>query len=429
MGKTKNGKRIAMFSIHSDPLAPLGSQECGGQNIYIKYLAEELGKLGWRVDIFTRWDNLHKKKIAFISKNSRAIRLKGGPAAYVSKQNLFGFFPELFKNFLKFTNFKNCYDLFHGHYWDGGAMALMASQKFKKSLVQNFHSIGIVRMETKKRFSHNSTEDEYFAKRINMENNIIKHAAAIISLAESEKENLRRFYGCVREKVHVIRGGVNMKHWPLLDKDASRGILNIDKKAFVLLFVGRLEWRKGIGTIISAVRLLKENIFGLKALVVGGKIFGPRANGADSKEYNRLCKKAQEEGVGDLIDFTGSVDHGRLPVYYRAADVFVIPSYYEPFGLVALEGMASRVPVVASNVDGLAATIQDRKTGLLFEPRNALSLAQKIMTIYNSKDISANLANNAYDEVSSNYSWKKIAGKISDLYDSLINKNMKEDVE
>lgn len=91
--------------------------------------------------------------------------------------------------------------------------------------------------------------------------------------------------------------------------------------------------------------------------------------------------------------------------------------------------MASKVPVVASNVDGLAATVQDRKTGLLFEPRNALSLAQKIMTIYNSKDISANLANNAYDEVSSNYSWKKIAGKISDLYDSLINKNMKEGVE
>lgn len=151
MEKTKNGKRIAMFSIHSDPLAPLGSQECGGQNIYVKYLAEELGKLGWRVDIFTRWDNPHKKEIAFISKNSRVIRLKGGPTAYVSKQTLFSFFPELFKNFLKFIDFKNCYDLFHGHYWDGGAMALMASQKFKKSLVQNFHSIGIVRMEAKKK--------------------------------------------------------------------------------------------------------------------------------------------------------------------------------------------------------------------------------------------------------------------------------------
>jgi len=80
-------KKIAMFSIHSDPLAPLGSQESGGQNIYVRYLAEELEKFGWDVDVFTRWDSKHKKQIAYITKRSRVIRLKGGPIDYVPKQN------------------------------------------------------------------------------------------------------------------------------------------------------------------------------------------------------------------------------------------------------------------------------------------------------------------------------------------------------
>ena len=409
-----------MFSIHSDPLASLGSQECGGQNIYVKYLAEELGNFGWTVDVFTRWDSYHKKRVANISKHSRVIRLKGGPVAYVPKCDLFPVFPELTENFLKFIGQNENYDIFHGHYWDGGLMTMAMAQKFHKPFVENFHSIGMVRMETKKKFLPGFVENNYFRNRIDLENRIIKNAAAIISLAEPEKQNLVKLYGCPEEKVRVIRGGVNPHHWPPIEKSRARNELGLDMKSFVVLFVGRLEWRKGVGTLISAAKLLKNVIPNLRVLVVGGKIFGPNSNAADCKEYKRLVKKSEEEGVKDIITFSGNIDHGRLPVYYRSADAFVIPSYYEPFGLVALEGMTNKVPVVASRVDGLAATIDDGKTGLLFEPRNPLSLKEKIVRLYSSVELARNLSENAFNEIAKNYSWRTIAQNIAGIYDSLL---------
>jgi glycosyltransferase involved in cell wall biosynthesis len=299
-------------------------------------------------------------------------------------------------------------------------MAMEASKKFARPFVENFHSIGMVRFETKKKFLKDFAENSYSANRISLENEIIRNSSAIISLAESEKESLKSFYACPEEKVRVIRGGVNLRHWPPTEKEKARDFLRIDQKAFVMLYVGRLEWRKGIGTLISAASLLKKEVPNLKVMVVGGKIFGQNVNAADSREYKRLKKKAEEEGIGEIVTFTGNIDHGRLPVYYRAADVFVIPSYYEPFGLVALESMASKIPVIASRVDGLAVTIEDGRTGLLFEPRNALSLKNKIMKICLSKDFAENLCENAYFEITKNYSWPNIAEKIGSIYDELI---------
>lgn len=424
MDTTQNSrKRIAMFSIHSDPLASLGSQEAGGQNVYVRYLAEELEKFGWSVDIFTRWDSGHKKQIANITKNTRVIRLKGGPVRYVPKTELLALLPEIFNNFLVYINFQNPYHLFHGHYWDGGWMGVQASQKFQKPFVHNFHSLGIIRTETKKRYLKNGNEQEYSSKRLNIENEIIKSASKIICLSETEKLNLNRFYGCPLDKIAVVPGGVNLKYWPLLEKQKAREILGLKAEEFVILFIGRLEWRKGVGTLLSACRLLRDEIPNLKILIVGGKIFGRNKNNADYKEYKRLLKKAEEEKINDISVFVGNVDHPRLPFYYCSADVFVIPSYYEPFGLVALEAMASKVPTVSSNVGGLAATIKDNNTGLLFEPRNALDLKEKIMALYKSKELTTALVESAYKDVAQNYSWRQIVSKISEIYNDLIAKN------
>jgi len=416
-------KRIAMFSIHSDPLASLGSQESGGQNIYIRHLAEELEKFGWIVDIFTRWDSAYKKQIAPITKHTRVIRLKGGPTKHIPKNELFPLLPEIFNNFLVFIDFKNPYDIFHGHYWDGGWMARQAHLKFRKPLVHNFHSLGIVRRETKKQYLKNGNEKDYFLKRLTAEKEIIESSSVIISLAQTELKNLNEFYGCPVEKIKVIPGAINLKHWPLIEKNKARERLGIKPEEFVILFVGRLEWRKGIGTLISAAKLLREELPNLKVLIVGGKIFGRNKNMIDFKEYKRLEEKAKEEGIKDIVVFTGNIENRSLPVYYRAADVFAIPSYYEPFGLVALEGMASETPVVASRVDGLSRTIKDGENGLLFAPRNAFDLKEKIVLIYKSKDLALKLTENARKDVANNYSWGRVAEQISQIYNNLIKKN------
>ena len=295
--KTIARKRIAMFSIHSDPLARLGSQQAGGQNLYVRLLTEELTKIGWEVDVFTRLDDQRKKQIVQINKKSRVIRLKGGKIGYISKEELMTVLPEIYNNFLSFINFENSYSLFHGHYWDGGWMALKAHLHFHRPLVTNFHSLGLIKMQTKERYLMDKNNSSYFTERLNIENEIAKNSSVIVSLAKTEREELQQFYGCPEEKCEVVPGGVDLKRWNRVEKSKAREILNLDQKSFILLYVGRLEWRKGIGTLLSAGRLLKNEIPNLKILIVGGKIFGRQRNTDDYKEYNRLLKKAEQEGT------------------------------------------------------------------------------------------------------------------------------------
>jgi len=417
--KPKN--RVAMFGIHSDPLAPLGSQEAGGQNIYIHSLVKELDKRGWAIDVFTRHDQLHKKNIAFIGRQSRVIRLKGGPIKHLPKTELFDHFPELYRNFLNFIGQQNPYAIFHGHHWDGGWMALKAAEQFGKPFVENFHSLGKIRFQTKKQYMTNGNEAEFFEKRFGLEEEIVKKANTIISLAESEKNDLKKFYQAQDNRIEVIAGGVNLSHFRPIDFQKARKEINVEEDAFILLFVGRLEWRKGIGTLISAASLLRKEISNLRVIVVGGKIYGKQKNSKDFKEYQRLIEKAKEEKVEDIISFTGRVDNGRLPFFYSAANVFVVPSYYEPFGLVALEGMACKTPVVASRVGGLATIIQEGINGLLFEPRNPLDLKENVLKIFKTEGLAGNLTENAYNKIKQDFSWKEISSKIEKIYNSLIN--------
>jgi D-inositol-3-phosphate glycosyltransferase len=412
--------RVAMFSIHADPLAAIGSRESGGQNVYIRNLVINLDKRGRKIDVFTRLDDPKKKTVAKIGKNSRVIRLKDGKPTYIPKGQLHPYFPGIYREFLKFIDSKNPYKLFHGHHYDGGLIALMAHRKFHKPLIVNFHSLGRVRFQTQRQYSIDVNERKVLEERFEIEQKIIEEASLIISLADTEKRDLNLLYGANPDKIKVIPGGVDIKEFMPASKNKAREILRLSKEDFILLFVGRLEWRKGIGTLISSAKLLREFIPNIKALIVGGKIFGLRKNKDDWNEYQRLLKKAEEEEVSDNMRFVGRVDQGRLPLFYSAADILVIPSYYEPFGLVALEGMASQIPIIASRKGGLRLTVKDGQTGLLFEPRNPFDLREKVLRIYRSQELTALLIKNAYQDVLENYSWSYVSEKINNIYESFI---------
>ncbi|MDO8530125.1 MAG: glycosyltransferase [bacterium] len=417
--KVTNGKRIAMF-VHDDPLAPVGSQETGGQAVYVHHLIKELNKKGYFIDIFLRSDSLHKKPISQFGKRSRVIRLKGGPQKYVPRKQLFNFLPEIYKSFLEFIGPESNYDLFHGHYWDGGWLAMMAAAQFKKPFVENFHSLGKVREQTREKYSFTSAVKDIFDRRFSIEKDIIKSASAIISLAESEKEGLKTYYNAEAQKVHVIAGGVDHNIFFPIEKKEARKEINFRDEDVILLFVGRLEWRKGVGTLLYAAELAKKEIPNLKVIIIGGKIHGRQKNIDDFNEYQRLWEIVKEKKLEKNIHFAGSIDHNRLPLFYSAADIFIIPSYYEPFGLVILESMACKTPVIGSRVDGITATIQDNVTGLLFNPRDAKDLSEKILLMQKNGDLRKTMAENAYQKIMANYSWKSITQKIIDEYSKLI---------
>lgn len=405
---------------HDDPLAPFGSQESGGQGVYVYSLLKELDKRGWSIDAFARWDNAHKKIVSSVGKRSRVIRLKGGIPKYLPRKILLDLLPEIYDSFLRFIEHENPYELFHGHYWDGGWLALKASRQFGAPFIENFHSLGKIRLQTKELYSINKNGKDDFQKRFQIEKDIIRNANIIISLTQSEKEYMGSFYSAPPQKVIVVPGGVNLNIFKQIEKRKAREKLNINEKDFVLLFVGRLEWRKGVGTLIHATKLLTETIPNIKTIIIGGKIYGRQKNIDDFKEYQRLLKQAEESGIKDDVKFTGMITHERLPLFYSAANVFIVPSYYEPFGLVTLEGMACKIPVVSSRVGGLQIIIEDGKTGLLFEPRNPSDLKDKIMQIFHSPKLADDLVVNAYEHIQKNYSWKSVALKIENVYTNLI---------
>ncbi len=415
-------RRIALFSIHSDPLAPLGSQESGGQNSYVYFLSKFLSHHGYDVDVYTRWDSPKKKQIVYIDDHARVIRLKGGPIAQLKKYDLMNVLPELFQGFLDFTKQEGtpAYELFHGHYWDGGWVAMQAAAHFKKPFIQNFHSIGLQRMQTFQRYETNQKAKDDFERRLKIEHDIIAASTLIISLAETEKRDLMEFYKAPADKLSVIPGGVDFRRFYNIHRTEARERLKLPEEEFLILYTGRLEWRKGIATLIHAVTLLKQEGIEATALIVGGKIHGPEKNEADVAEYERLKQRAIEEGVESRIVFEGRVDQTQLHVYYSAADIQVIPSYYEPFGLVALEGMACKVPIIASRKGGLRITIRDGETGLLFEPRNAYDLKEKIKMYYQHPDLRAKLAQQAYALVENEYSWNKTTAAIIKLYEQCL---------
>jgi len=415
-------RRIAMFSMNSDPLAPIGTQENGGKEIYIRSLSSELSKMGWAIDVYTRLDNGHKKQIAFVGKNIRIIRLRGGPVKYIPNTEFLPLIPEIFQNFLEFNHNVNPYVLFHSHRWDGGIVALMAKEKFKTPLAHTFHTLGVQIIEIRKKYLKEEDKQDYLSERLNIESKIIKKADRIIALSNLEKESLEKIYGCPVSKITVIPAGVNLKQWKIIDKNKAREYLMVKPEEFVVLFVGRFEWSKGIGTLIHAAELLKPEIPNLKIVIVGGKIFGRVKNKEDFKEYERVNNIVTQKKLGETVNFIGNIENKSLSNYYRSANIVVVPSYRESFGLVILEGMANMIPVVASNVSGPASIISHNKNGLLFEPRNPLELKNKIIELYKSSDLANRLSEQGYKDVFENYSWQNIAKLISQEYDNIIKK-------
>lgn len=260
-----------------------------------------------------------------------------------------------------------------------------------------------------------------FDARFKIEKDIIAAADAVISLAQTEREDLIEFYQAPAEKLKVIRGGVDTRRFTAVPKEEARAKLKLPVDEKIVLFVGRLEWRKGAATAIKAISLLKEQGLDSTLMIVGGKIHGPEKDPADMKEYLRLLERAKSDGVESRVVFEGRVDQTQLHLYYSAADVFVIPSYYEPFGLVALEGMACKVPVVASRRGGLKITVKDGETGLLFEPRNPADLAEKIKSLFKDQALRDKLVQAAHEYIRREYSWNSVAQEYIQLYEQANN--------
>ena len=208
--------------------------------------------------------------------------------------------------------------------------------------------------------------------RAHAEQRIIDLADAVVVSTNIEKEDIARLYQVNRTSIEVIPPGVNTDLFHPADTRMARQKLNLENRQ-TILYVGRIEPLKGLDILLKAVALLNDDT-GPNLLIVGGSL-------EKDAELERLNTLANNLDISDIVTFTGSVDQEYLPDYYNAADVFVLPSWYESFGLAALEAMACGTPVVVSRVGGLTTFVEHGKTGHLVPWRCPEAFARSLETL------------------------------------------------
>ncbi|MFQ6056089.1 MAG: glycosyltransferase [Methanosarcinales archaeon] len=408
-------REIMMISIHGDPAAEIGSEEQGGQPIYIKDICRLLYK-NYKIDIFTRKKNESEEEIVELFPDVNVIRIKAGPVEFVPKEKIYLYLNELFMNTVRWIekNKKN-YSLIHSHYWYSGSVALKLKDYFEIPMVHNSHSLGKVKYEVLK-----EAKPPFADMRLLEEELILKNANAIIASTPQELKNILDLYGVTGENIDLIRAGVDERLFKPVEKTEAIEETGLDFEN-TILFVGRITKAKGLRILIKALKKLKTEFNKeLKLLIVGGDISGVMHSEIESKEKKYIKKLIEELELTDDVIFLGPVEREKLPYYYSLADVCVVPSIYETFGLVAVEAMACGTPVIASKVGGLAHTVKNGYSGLHFVPGRSDHLAKKILEIItDSKKLRA-MGINARIRASREFGLERNVKQIRELYESLL---------
>ena len=407
--------RIAMLSAHSCPVGKLGTKDTGGMSVYIRELARELGKQGHLVDVYTRVHDPKDRQIYELNQNARLIHLRAGEDEEIQKLAVYFHLPEFVSNLENFRKQNNLqYDLIFSHYWLSALAGIYLQQWWHVPHIIMFHTLGAVKNAIKEGDCLVPGESEP-ELRIETERDLVQKCHHIVAPTEREKTELIRHYGALSEKISVVPCGVNLEQFKALDKTQARQYLgfacpphmkyggsqrNNDK---IILFVGRIDPLKGLDKLIKALPYLRH-IQGLRLVVIGG--------GEHSQhEIERLRKLACDFKIQEAVTFLGVAKHEQLPYFYSAADVCVVPSYYESFGLVALESLACGTPVVATDVGNLKSIIRQGKTGYVLKDNAPHRLADKIALLLSRLNTDTKSARLIRATVSK-FSWSDIAEAI-----------------
>jgi D-inositol-3-phosphate glycosyltransferase len=394
----------------------LGGDGTGGMNVYLRELCSALTSYPKaKIDIFTRIQNPKIREIKYLSPQARVVHLRGGPERPMDRTKLYDFLPEFSKNLKSFIcQERESYDLVYSHYWLSGLVGKEIRQKLNLPLVHIYHTLAFLKERALRE------ESREHKSRIEAERQLAYVADAIISSSEEEIQSLVDEYGISSSKGRVIYPGVNEKlFYPLEDRMVLRE-MRCEKKDRILLYVGRIDPAKGLMNVIEALELLKKKDLSLynqlKLIVIGGgrkKDDFPR-----NKEFIRIKKSIREKKLAGKVIFLGSKKQSELKKYYSAAEVLVMPSLYESFGLVPVEAMACGTPAIVSRIGEMRNTVQEGKNGFLFPPNNPSSLASCLEHFFSNKESLWN-AEKIRQSAVKNFSWEKTAEETYALFKKL----------
>ena len=394
--------RICMLSAHSCPVGKLGTRDTGGMSVYIREIARELGKQGHLVDVYTRVHDAQDRRIYELGQNARLIHLRAGVDEEIHKLALYAHLPAFVNNLESYRMRNNLqYDLIFSHYWLSALAGTHLQQRWCVPHITMFHTLGAVKNSIREA-NHAAPGEKEPRLRIETERSLVRDCSHIVAATGREKHALVRHYGAPSQKIGVVPCGVNLEHFRVIGKAQARRHLRLNSDK-IILFVGRIDPLKGVDNLIKALPHLCQ-IPKLKLMIIGG--------GEHSQhEVEQLQKLAHNLELQNSVDFLGLIKHEELPYFYSAADACVVPSYYESFGLVALESLACGTPVVATDVGNHKNLIRQGQTGYVIEHNDPRRLADRIALLLLSPESDTRSAQSIRATVD-RLSWSNIAEAI-----------------
>ncbi len=396
---------VAVISMHASPLAALGRGENGGGNLSVRRLCEGLAESGIPTDVFVRRDDPRAPAEEMIAPMSRLVRLPVGPARPLPKGDLVGHVDAFSRAVIAHAaSERRQYVVVHGHYWLGGLVAEQLRDAWHIPWVQSFHTLA----RAKARVGLPSDEGRAAA-----EARLAGAADRLVTGSVAEARDLMRLYGASRNRICVAQPGVDLRVLHPRDTAALRTELDLEGRR-VLLFAGRLEPLKGADTLLGAVAKLGEDprFDDVVTLVIGEDSGDGAAAGG---ERRRLEAVAGDSGMAARVRFLGAVEHEDLADYYALADICVVPSRTETFGLVALEAQALGTPVVASAVGGLTEIVEDGTTGLLVADRDPDAFAWAIAMLLDDAELRERMGAAARLRAGS-FTWARAVERLAAIY-------------
>ena len=403
--------RIATLMVHTSPLDQPGIGDAGGMNIYVVESAQRMAAMGVSVDIFTRRTDASQPDIVEISPGVRVRHFECGHGT-LTKEQLPAHINGLSKEFLRIVKSEN-YDVIHSHYWLSGKVAMPAAKELGIPLIHTMHTMARVK-------NLNLAEGEVPEPmiRVQGETQVVAAADALIANTDAEGASLVSLYDACPDKVHVVTPGVDLYNFtPGNGRNSARDVVELPHDALVVSFVGRIQPHKGPEVLIRATSEMIKHSPMLRHKLVVNVIGG--ASGANTEEVDRLKELSSWLGIDDVVRFEPPVARKDLAQWYRAADLVVVPSYSESFGLVALEAQACGTPVVATAVGGLRTAVADGISGVLVDGHDPKAWSSIILRLLQEPQRRVLLSMGAIEHAS-HFGWDATARGTLDIYDLVI---------
>lgn len=394
-------RRLAVLSLHTSPLAQPGAGDGGGMNVYVRELSSALARAGIDCDVYTRAWRRGLIPIVEVEPGLRVHHVAAGPLSVVPKEHLPNVVPAFIDGVL--DRLDAVPDVLHANYWLSGVAGHSLKHTLGLPLVSTFHTLARVKAE--------DTQEEE-ASRAKAETDVIGCSDTILASSSHEATRLERLYGADPSRIEIVPPGVDHEVFTPGDRAAARVELGLglDAGGPVLLFVGRIQPLKGADVAVRTLAALSPHA----TLVIVGGPSGP--NGPS--EMRRVKSLVAELGVADRVRFVPPQPHEDLPAFYRAADVCLVPSRSESFGLVALEAAACGTPVVAAAVGGLCTLVDEGVTGFLIEGRDPSAYAERVAHLLDDRAVARRMGRSAA-AAAQRYSWSITAARLRRLYADL----------